>query len=176
MRRVEKPEALELLAIDRQALLGDDSVACVMCALVTRAEREQRLELLAENEHGVVLLDRFGSARGHLLVISREHLLDTAELPWRVFSELQQLNHQACCAVRRVLQPARIYSAILGSSADLPMSFPHFHIHVLPVYARDELARPAHVFSWSSGVMIYEEEDVQQLSRELRAAWPERSS
>ena len=173
MRRVEKPEALELLALNRRALLGDDSDGCVMCALVTQVERDpNRPELLAENQHGVAIVDRFGSARGHVLVISRQHLLDTAELPWPVYCELQQLNYQACCALRRAFQPARIFSAILGASAELPMSFPHFHIHALPVYDRDERARPAHVFSWTSGVLVYDEEDVQQVSRELRAVWP----
>ena len=173
MRRVEKPEALELLAHNRRVLLGDDTAGCVMCALVTLVERDPtRPELLAENEHGVALLDRFGSTRGHVLVISREHLLDTSELPWPVYSELQQLNYQACCALRRAFQPARIFSAILGASAELPMSFPHFHIHALPVYDRDERARPAHLFSWSSGVLVYDDDDVLQVSGELRAAWP----
>jgi diadenosine tetraphosphate (Ap4A) HIT family hydrolase len=177
MRRVEKAEALELLELNRRALLGDDSEGCVMCALVTLVTRDRACpELLAENEHGVVVLDRFGSTRGHVLVISRQHLLDTAELTWPVYSELQRLNYDACCAVRRAFQPARVFSAILGTSAELPMSFPHFHIHVLPVYDRDERARPAHVFSWSSGVLVYEEEDVLRLSDELRAAWPQRGS
>src|SRR3954471_11903180 len=177
MRRVEKTEALELLELNRRALLGDDSDGCVMCALVTLVDQDRaRAELLAQNEHGVVLVDRFGSTRGHVLVISRQHFLDTAELPWPVYSELQRLNYQACCAVRRAFQPARVFSAILGTSAELPMSFPHFHIHALPVYDRDERARPAHVFSWSSGVLVYEEDDVLQVSDELRAAWPEPGS
>jgi len=172
---VEKPEALQLLALNRQALLGDDTTGCVMCALVTLVERDaSRPELLAENEHGVALLDRFGTSRGHVLVISREHLLDTSELPWPVYSSLQRLNYEACCALRRAFQPARIFSAVLGASTELPMSFPHFHIHALPVYERDERARPAFVFSWTSGVLIYDQDDIQQVSDELRAAWPQR--
>ncbi len=177
MRRVEKAEALELLELNRRALLGDDTEGCVMCALVTLVERGRgRPELLAENEHGVAVLDRFGSTRGHVLVISRQHLLDTAELSWPVYSELQRLNYEACCAVRRAFQPARVFSAILGTSAELPMSFPHFHIHALPVYDRDERARPANVFSWSSGVLVYDEDEVLQLSNELRASWSQRTS
>jgi histidine triad (HIT) family protein len=177
MRRVDKAEALELLAVNRQALLGDDSEGCVMCALVTRVDRDlSRPELLAGNEHGVALLDRFGSTRGHILVISRQHLLDTSELPWPVYAELQRLNYEACCALRRAFQPARIFSAVLGASSELPMSFPHFHIHALPVYDRDERARPAHVFSWSSGVLVYDEDDIQQVSDEIRAAWPQCAS
>ncbi len=177
MRRVEKAEALELLAVNRQALLGDDTTACVMCALVTLAARQPSLpELIAENEHGVVLFDRFGTTLGHLLVVAKQHVLDTAELPWSVYSELQRLNYEACCALRRAFQPARVFSAILGASSELPMSFPHFHIHALPVYETDERARPGFVFSWTAGVMVYEDEDVSRLSDQIRAVWPERGS
>jgi diadenosine tetraphosphate (Ap4A) HIT family hydrolase len=177
MRRVEKPEALELLAVNRQALLGDDDTGCVMCALVTLVERNpSRPELLAENEHGVVILDRFGTSKGHVLVIARQHLLDTAQLPWPIYAELQRLNYEACCAIRHAFQPARIFSAVLGASAELPMSFPHFHIHALPVYDSDERARPAHVFSWTAGVLIYDESDVREVSNQLRTAWPEREA
>ena len=173
MRRVEKTEALELLAVNRRELLGDDSGGCVMCALVTLAARApHRPEVIADNEHGVVLFDRFGSTKGHLLVISKEHLLDTAELPWPVYLGLQRLNYEACCALRRAFDPARIFSAVLGASCELPMSFPHFHIHALPVYDTDERARPAHVFSWTAGVLVYEPDEVERFSGQIRAAWP----
>lgn len=175
MRRVEKAEALELLGVNRRELLGDDTRGCVMCALVTRAAGKPAVpELLAENEHGVALLDRFGSTLGHVLVIARQHVLDTAELPWPVYSELQRLNYEACCALRRAFMPARVFSAILGASAELPMSFPHFHIHAIPIYETDERARPAHVLSWSTGVLAYEASEFSQLSEQIRVAWPAR--
>jgi len=169
---VEKPEALELLARNRYELLGDGP-GCVMCALA--ALPRSRPEVLAESEHGLVLLDRFGSTEGHVLVIAKQHLVDTAELPWPLYSELQRLNYEACCAVRRAFAPARVFSAIFGASSDLPMSFPHFHIHALPVYESDERARPANVFSWTAGVFVYDEDDVIRLSSALKAAWPSAS-
>lgn len=52
------------------------------------------------------------------------------------------------------------------------MSFPHFHVHVLPVYETGDGARPAHVFSWSAGVLVYEDAEAGELARTLRAAWP----
>ncbi|HEX5098724.1 MAG TPA: hypothetical protein VFV94_04460 [Polyangiaceae bacterium] len=61
---------------------------------------------------------------------------------------------------------------MLGASAQLPMSFPHFHVHVLPVYETGDGARPAHVFSWSAGVLVYEDAEAGELARTLRAAWP----
>jgi diadenosine tetraphosphate (Ap4A) HIT family hydrolase len=170
-RTVEKPEALELLAENRRALLGDAG-GCVMCALVRRAP--EATELLAENAHGVALLDRFGSRPGHTIVISKPHLEETTALGWPVYAALQHLAYEACAAIERTLAPARTFVAVLGASEQLPMSFPHFHIHVLPVFERDERARPAHVFSWSSGVLVYDDAEARELSARLRASWPAR--
>jgi diadenosine tetraphosphate (Ap4A) HIT family hydrolase len=166
-----KPEALELLAENRRVLLeGGDG--CVMCALVARAK--QSPELLAESERGVVLLDRFGSRPGHAIVIAREHVEETTKLGWPTYAELQRLAYDATLALERALSPARTFVAVLGASAQLPMSFPHFHVHVLPVYETGEGARPAHVFSWSAGVLVYEDEEARELAARLRAAWPAR--
>jgi diadenosine tetraphosphate (Ap4A) HIT family hydrolase len=166
-----KPEALELLAENRRLLL-DGGDGCVMCALVKRAPSSP--ELLAESERGVVLLDRFGSRPGHAIVIAREHVEETTKLGWATYAELQRLAYDATTALERVLAPARTFVAVLGATAALPMSFPHFHVHVLPVYESGEGARPAHVFSWSAGVLVYDDEEARELAARLRAAWPPR--
>jgi diadenosine tetraphosphate (Ap4A) HIT family hydrolase len=140
-----------------------------MCALVARAS--SAAELIHETEHGVVLLDRFGTREGHLLVVSRAHVEDTLNLGFGVYQELQRLAYEGAGVLTRVLAPARVFIAVLGASAALPMSFPHFHIHVLPVYETDERARPAYVFSWSAGVLVYEDAEAQALVQRLRAAW-----
>ncbi|HEY2409084.1 MAG TPA: HIT family protein [Polyangiaceae bacterium] len=172
MRRVEKSEALELLQENRRTLLGGAD-GCVMCALA--AFDHSHPEFIAGNEHGTVVLDGFGSCKGHLLVISRTHVVDTTDLPWPAYIALQRLAYEACHALRRAFDPPRIFNAILGTAAQLPMSFPHFHIHALPVYETDERARPANVFSWSYGVLIYDRVEVVSLSAQIRAAWPARA-
>lgn len=157
-----------MLAENRKALLGGEE-GCVMCALVSRAPSTP--ELLRESEHGVVLLDRFGAREGHLLVVSRAHVEDTLGLGWDVYQDLQRLAYEGAQVVTRLLAPARVFIAVLGASEALPMSFPHFHIHVLPVYDTDERSRPAHVFSWSAGVLVYEDEEAAALAARLRAAF-----
>lgn len=166
-----KPEALELLAENRRALL-DGGDGCVMCALVERASRSP--ELLAESERGVVMLDRFGSRPGHAIVIAKEHVEETTKLGFPTYAELQHLAYDAAVTLERVLSPVRTFVAVLGASAQLPMSFPHFHIHVLPVYETGEGARPAHVFSWSAGVLVYDDAEARELAARLRSAWPSR--
>jgi hypothetical protein len=65
-----------------------------------------------------------------------------------------------------------VYTAALGSSSELPMTYAHFHLHVVPVLDEGESARPAQVFSWSSGVVSYTETEAKELVSELRRAWP----
>jgi diadenosine tetraphosphate (Ap4A) HIT family hydrolase len=96
---------------------------------------------------------------------------DTLELGWEAYADLQRLAYEGASALARLLAPARIFIAVLGASAQLPMSFPHFHVHVLPVYDTDERARPAHVFSWSAGVLVYDDAEAHALSDRLREAW-----
>jgi diadenosine tetraphosphate (Ap4A) HIT family hydrolase len=145
----------------------------MMCALSRQAATQATC--LASNEHGVVILDRFGSRYGHVLVISRDHREEPADLGWPAYAELQRLAYEASLALKAAFSPARTFLAVLGTSAELPMSFSHFHIHVLPVYESDERARPAYVFSWSAGVLVYADDEAIELSARLRAAWPRRA-
>jgi hypothetical protein len=52
------------------------------------------------------------------------------------------------------------------------MSFPHYHLHVIPIYEDDERARPARVLSWTSGVVVYEDDEAASLVSDLVRAWP----
>lgn len=167
MVRLSKDEALQEL--ERERDLSQAFGGCVMCRLACPSNAHH---WLADNEHGVVVLDGYGSTLGHLLVISKPHIERTTELEPRAFLALQGLVWEANQALERELQPERVYVATLGSSKQLAMSFPHFHSHVVPVYETDERARPAHVFSWSSGVERYRPDDFARLEDRLRGAWP----
>jgi diadenosine tetraphosphate (Ap4A) HIT family hydrolase len=166
MTRLEKDEALARLA--EEADLAAPFGGCVMCRLASRTNAHA---YIAESEHGIVVLDGYGATRGHLLVVAREHVERAAELSWPVYSDLQQLVWRATRVLEAELAPERVYTASLGASRSLPMSFPHFHSHVVPVYEHGEAARPARVFSWSSGVVCYEGDEARRLSARLRGAW-----
>ena len=171
MLRLDKEQALVQLELERErsAAFG----GCVMCRL---ASPEHAGEWIAESAHGVVALDGYGATRGHLLVIARRHVERGSELDWPVFSDLQHLVWQASRALQAELSPARVYVASLGAIRPLPMSFPHHHTHVVPIYETDERARPAHVFSWSSGVVRYGEAEAEQLCARLRGALARQAS
>jgi diadenosine tetraphosphate (Ap4A) HIT family hydrolase len=168
MIQLNKDEALEQLEAYQRRVEREAGASCLMCHL---ADGHGDGGVIAESEHGVVLLDGFGATEGHLLVVARRHVERASDLEWSVFVDLQRLVWEATRVVEAVLQPARVYTAALGASAKLPTSYPHFHVHVVPVYAADERARPAHVFSWSSGVVRYETAEAARIVARLREAW-----
>ena len=93
--------------------------------------------------NGTVVLDRFGNRYAHLLVIARRHVEHATQLSWLEYSALQRLAYEANQALEKVVEPQRVFIAALGARDPLPMTFSHFHLHVLPVPQDDERCRPA---------------------------------
>ncbi|MBX3189088.1 MAG: HIT family protein [Labilithrix sp.] len=151
--------------------------ACAMCKLAKHGDDTNDEALrVREEDHAIVVLDRYASTRGDLLVILREHVERITDLPLATHLEVQRLVFEAHATLEELFAPRRIYSATLGSSSEPEanppaMSFPHLHVHVIPVHDDGESARPAAVFSWTAGVWLYDEGEAEQLARELRAAW-----
>lgn len=175
MRRVSKDEAIADMTargFDRAR-----SNACAMCALAKSAGDPGDASLrVRENEHAVVVLDRYASTRGNLLVVLREHVERITDLALVTHLEVQRLVFEANVTLEETFAPRRIYTATLGSPSTLTtetpaMSFPHLHTHVIPVHEDGESSRPAAVFSWTAGVWLYDEGEAEQLARDLRAAW-----
>lgn len=168
MRQLNRGDALALLEQHKMQLLHRPD-ECVMCALSQQRDAEL---VLKHDAHGVVVLDRFGNRHAHLLVISRRHVEHATELSWLEYSALQRLAYEANQALQKVVQPQRVFIAALGSNDPQPMTFSHFHLHVVPVPKGDERCRPAQVFSWTEGVVTYDAEQAVELVGQLKAAWP----
>jgi diadenosine tetraphosphate (Ap4A) HIT family hydrolase len=164
--RLDKDQALEQLQHETRASAAFGG--CVMCRL---SHAQNSHSWLAESQHAVAVLDGFAASHGHLLVIAKAHVERSADVPWDVYTDLQRLVWEANRVLDAELEPKRVYVAALGVAKPLPMSFPHYHVHVVPVYETDERARPAHVFSWSAGVVRYSEPEARALSASLRRAW-----
>lgn len=163
MRRIDKETALRLL--DEHA--HTHTHACWMCALV---QADAAATIVNANDQGIVVLNRFARREGHLMVIAREHVEHGHELAWSTYAELQRLVHDASRALHRAFQPARVFTASLGSPLPLANSFPHFHVHVIPIAEHDDRARPARVFSWTEGVVVYDDAEAAALTQRLRDA------
>lgn len=160
-RRLSRDEALAALRAS-----GDDR--CAMCLLADPAHLPD--DVLFASEHATVRLDRFGATHGHLLAVLRGHETRLESLSWERVQALHHAAWRSSQALRNTLDPARIWTAAMGAPEALPMSFPHCHVHVIPVYEGGEAARPARVLSWTSGVVVYDDDEARVLVRTLRDA------
>ena len=167
MRVLDKTQALQRLADETAAVSPQGQ--CMACGLVGSAAGEDAH--IAGTEHGVVVLNRYAQREGHLMVIARAHIEQTHEMPYAVYAELQRAVYVATRVLQHRFRPARIYTAALGSPVPLQNSYPHVHFHVVPVMETDERARPARVFSWSEGVVMYDDDEAAALVDGLREDW-----
>ena len=120
----------------------------------------------------VVLLATFAARPGHLWVAPRNHVTRHTELSRTAWLALQGVAHDALTALEAYARPARVYVAALGSVAPLERTFPHVHLHVVPIYDGGEGDRPSEVFTWKHGVVGYDEPAATRWREGLQAAWP----
>lgn len=138
---------------------------CVMCELA-RGTRDAAL-LCGQNQIAVALVDRFAAAPGHLLIVLREHHEDFSALPTATYLEFQTLVQHAARKLQRHFRPLRVFVGMFGTASDIGISFPHVHAHLVPIMKDDESMRPARIFSWSSGVWVYDPGEAEALARML---------
>lgn len=153
MKLLPKSDALARLAAER-------GPTCRMCELAREATP------IAISEHAVAILDRYAARPGHVLVILRRHEEHLASVAWHEYEALHRLAWQVNAALDATLRPRRVYIAALGSAAPLPTSFPHVHVHVIPLTDGGELDRPANVFTWVNGVYVFDDADEERALRE----------
>jgi diadenosine tetraphosphate (Ap4A) HIT family hydrolase len=168
VRHVDKSEAMALLEREARELPASHG-GCAMCGMV--AGHPPDLETVAARPSAVVVLDRLATRPGHLLVILRRHAEAMRDVPWREYAEVQRLAWEAARTVERVLAPKRVFIAALGSATQLPMSFPHHHVHVLPLYDGGAIDKPSEVLTWRRGVWLYGPNEAHELAERLREAW-----
>jgi diadenosine tetraphosphate (Ap4A) HIT family hydrolase len=160
VKRLAKADALAQIASER-------GTGCTMCALASADDAGA----LAANAHAVAILDRYAARPGHALVILRRHEEQLAALARDEHAALHDLGWQVARAIDRALAPKRIYVAALGSAAARSTSFPHVHLHVVPLADGGDADRPAEVFTWERGIYVFDDAaEERALVTSLRAA------
>lgn len=93
--------------------------------------------LLHRDRLGLVLLNRFPYANGHLLVAPRRHVADPAELSPEENGALMTLLGQCCAILRRELCADGLNCGLnLGETAGAGIA-DHLHFHVVPRWRGD---------------------------------------
>ena len=144
-----------------------------MCGLVDAYPSD--VKVLAKTRHAIAVLSRYQLRRGHVLVLSRRHVETWKDVTWTEWRDVQRLAFEAARAIERAFDPVRVYAATLGANGRVaPTSFPHLHVHVVPIYEDDERGKPANVFTWRHGLSKPTAREANALQRALVAAWKRR--
>ncbi len=141
---------------------------CAMCMLADPAHAPD--DVLFATEHAVARLDRYGATHGHVMAVLRGHETRLEALPWDRYEALHRAAWAASRAVSTALAPLRVWVAALGAPEAVAQSFPHCHVHVIPLHEGGDAARPARVLSSSSGVVMYDDDEARALVQRLRDA------
>ena len=142
---------------------------CPLCGLVDGFPRD--VCVLAETPHALALLSRYQLRRGHVLVLPKRHVETWTEIDWDEWRDVQRLSWEAGRTLERALAPERVYVATLGARSNVPTTFPHLHVHVVPVYESDARSKPSNVFTWKNGLDLPSQDEAAAMRSALTAAW-----
>ncbi len=138
---------------------------CLVCAM--RDGKLGTQHLIARGRQCRVLLARYAVRRGHALVLIDQHVTRFADVDDAAWAEATALALSTARRIERALSPVRCYVASLGSvEPDVPMSSPHLHLHVVPIYEPDD--KPSRVLTWAHGVIALSDAELAELAALLR--------
>jgi len=143
-----------------EALQQLDDTDCVVCDVLGGAFGEPLI--VARATGCVAVLPRFAVRRGHAMVALTRHVEHISELSEDEWLTACGLARRIAIALEALMRPLRCYVASLGTArGGLPMTSPHVHLHVVPLYDRQD--KPSDVFTWERGVHVATESEWQKL-------------
>ena len=158
---ISKDEAARRIALEKGAN------QCALCALARRPRGPDYC--LEETEHCIAFLPQYARNWGHVMILFREHSTTYCELTADQWASANTLVLKAAKAAEKVLDPVRCYIASLGAAVEHPMTFPHLHMHMVPVYSMTDT--PSSIFTTKDGVLTADAAEFNALYQRLRDAW-----
>lgn len=110
------------------------NVNCIFCKL---ANHEIQTNIVYEDEDCVAFLDNSPVAKGHTLVVSKEHFENFLKVPQNI------LNHMFVVA-QKISQSMLLslhadgFNIVTNVNESAGQSVMHFHIHIIPRYSDDK--------------------------------------
>jgi histidine triad (HIT) family protein len=112
--------------------------ACIFCDIVAGSAPAR---LVDDNGGALAFLDVNPAAEGHTLVVPRNHVEDIWELTGDESAAVWELTRMVARRVRAAFRPDGL--TILQSNGEAAWQHVfHFHVHVVPRWNGDGLARP----------------------------------
>jgi len=109
--------------------------SCIFCKIVAG---EIPCHKLYENDLTLAFMDINPANSGHALAIAREHWEDLYAIPEELIGATAVTAKLVAEAVKRTVEPDGV-NLVQANGAGAAQSVAHFHIHVLPRVAGDEL-------------------------------------
>jgi ATP adenylyltransferase len=111
------------------------NVPCILCAVVERSDKVERLEVHRTNLF-TISLNLYPYSPGHLIIFPNRHIVDPRELNSAEVVELHELQCLSLDALNKVYQ-TQSYNAGYNIGTASGASIEHLHLHVVPRYPRE---------------------------------------
>jgi histidine triad (HIT) family protein len=108
---------------------------CIFCQIVAGTAPAHRVH---EDELTLTFLDIFPVARGHTLIVTRDHYENVLEAEPAAIAAIGQRSVAIARAIRSALKPDGIGVFQLNGAAAGQTVF-HYHMHLIPRHAGDSL-------------------------------------
>lgn len=112
-------------------------VDCIFCKIV---KGEIPVKVIDETEKSLAFLDAFPLAKGHSLVITKNHYEKLQELPPEENAELFESVRKVLAKVDKLTGATLV---ALHNGKESGQEIPHVHIHLIP-RSKEDLAGPVH--------------------------------
>ena len=110
---------------------------CIFCKIVSK---EIPTKILYEDEYTIAFLDAFPVAKGHTLVIPKQHYAKIQDLPSEINEKLFNTVHKLLPKVDS-LQGSTLVA--IHNGKDSGQEIPHVHVHLIP-RSKNDSAGPVH--------------------------------
>lgn len=124
---------------------------CIFCKIVSG---EMSSSTIYENEEFKVMLDRFPSNLGHVLILPKRHVANIFELDPEVGARLFRLAVQIASVMKKALNLTDM-NLLQNNGIHAGQTVEHFHLHLIPRTENDGVH-----FSWTTMEPSDEELDI----------------
>ena len=136
-----------------------NKLECVFCKIVSK---EIPAKILVETESCIGFLDAFPLAKGHALIIPKNHYEKIQDLPVDVNNEIFSTVHRLISKIDSLTGATLV---AVHNGKDSGQEIPHVHVHLIP-RSKDDSAGAVH--SMFTKTPELSEHDIDNLCTKLR--------
>lgn len=144
---------------------GIQTNPCFICQMVA-GNPQYRHHIIYEDENAIVFLNKYPTLYGYVLVAPREHKEQvTGDFSLAAYLGLQQVIYVVTEAVRKCMNPERVYILSLGSQ----QGNQHVHWHIAPLPAGVPFAeQQLNALRFDNGILDIPDAEMDRLTADLR--------